>query len=135
VFKVGGGRRFEAHLSARARVPQAHPPGVEHRPRSANLPSSVFGIARHRVPQRGEVHADLMRSPGVEVTAQESMPMASFDHLVPRSRESPAADHRHPLPLVWVTPDRPFELASIILHASTHDRHVGAAERAVLELR
>src|ERR1700674_3984604 len=85
--------------------------------------------------ERGQVNADLMGAPGVEVTAQECMPACSLDHRIPRACEPPAADDGHPLALVWVSPNRPFELTRLLLHAPQHDGHVGAAERAVLELR
>src|SRR3982074_2915368 len=57
--------------------------------------------------QCGEVHTNLMRPSRVELTAQESMPAAPFDHLVARERETPAADHRHPFPLLRIRAYRP----------------------------
>src|ERR1700674_1913150 len=75
-----------------------------------------------------------MCSAGVEVTAQESMAAAPLDHLVAGPGETAAADDRHPLALLGVAPDGPLELSRLVFHESTHDRQVGAAERAVLQL-
>src|SRR6202035_2881064 len=72
---------------------------------------------------------------GVEVTAQESMAATPLDDLVAGPCVTPAADHRHPLSLLGVASDRPFELTSVGFQAAANDRHVGAAERAVFELR
>src|ERR1019366_6512614 len=73
--------------------------------------------------------------PGIEVTAQECMPVPSPDHLVPRPGKTAAGDDGHPLPLPRIPPDRSFELARVLFDVSSHNGHVRAAERAVLELR
>src|SRR5580704_19408049 len=62
------------------------------------------------------------------------MAAAPFDHLVAGSRETSAADDGHSLALLGVAPDWAFELPRFVLHHSAHERHVGTAERAVLEL-
>src|SRR5450759_5296567 len=85
--------------------------------------------------QRGQVHADLVRAAGVEITAQESMAATPAGHLVASPGEAAAADDGHPFALLWVSSDRPLELSSVIPNAPAHDRHVRAAERAVLQLR
>src|SRR5471032_251077 len=114
---------------------KSQPPRMEHRTlRVAWLSAPVLDIARDWMAQRRQMHADLMGSPGVEVTAQECMPAPSLDHLVPSSREPPTAHDRHPFAFLRVTPDGPLELARLLLDATPNDRHVGAAERAVFQL-
>src|ERR1700704_6260691 len=127
-------RCLEAHLGARAWVYEAQSRRVKHRPRRIIVFAPIFHVARYRMSQGREVHSDLMRAAGVEITAQESMPGSPFDHLIARAREAASADHRHPLPFLRIAPDRPLELSRLILHATAHDGQVGAAERAVLKL-
>src|SRR5712691_12882214 len=95
---------------------------------------AVIGIAGDRVPEGREVDADLVRAPGVEITAHECISTFSLDDLVSRAGEATALDHRHPLALFRVPADRSLQLARPGLDDPTHDREVRAAERAVAEL-
>ena len=96
--------------------------------------ATVLGVPRHGVSERGEVDPDLVGAASVEVTAQKRMGSLSLDDLVTGPREAAARDYGHPLALLRVTADRPFELSRVVLHAALHDREVRPAERAVLEL-
>ena len=88
---------------------KAQPPGVKHwAVRIAGLSSSVLHIAGDWMAQRGEMHADLVGAPGIEVTAQECMPAPSLDHLITSAGEPPPADHRHPLALPRIPSDGAF---------------------------
>src|SRR5713226_8116347 len=107
---------LEAHLRTRARVPKAKAPGMEHRPiRLARPAAAVLGVARERVTERSQMHADLMGASRVEVTAQECMRAAFFDDLVSRARKPPAGHHRHTLAILRMAADCAFELACIRL--------------------
>lgn len=108
---------------------------MQHRPCNPFLAPSVLRVAGHRMPQCGEVYTDLVSPPGVEFTADESMPGSSFDHLVSRPREPAAADDGHSLPVFGVTSDWPFELTGVVRDPSANDGHVRATQRAILQLR
>jgi len=81
------------------------------------------------------VNANLVCAAGFEITAQECMPAPSLDHLVTRSREAAAGDHRHSQPVFWMPPDRALQLARVRFEAPERDRQVRAAQRPVAELR
>src|SRR5256885_1516614 len=109
---------------------------MQHRARRfRGAPPAVVGIAGHRMAERGEVNADLVGAPGVEVTAHECISTFSLNDLVAGAGESAALDHGHPLALLRMPADRSLELTRICLDDSTDDRQVRAAERAVAELR
>src|SRR6202162_6678301 len=76
-----------------------------------------------------------MCAAGVEGTAQESMAAAALAYLVSGPRVATPADDCHPLALPGIPADGPLELTRVALQQSSDDRHVGAAVRAVLELR
>src|SRR5258708_34017500 len=114
---------------------QAQAPGVQHRARRLpGVASAVTGIAGDRVGEGREVDADLVRAPGVEITAHECISTFSLDDLVARAGEATTLDHRHPLALLRVPADRSFELARTGLDDTADDRQVGAAEGAIAEL-
>src|SRR2546422_1643337 len=81
------------------------------------------------------MHADLMRAPGVEVTAQECMCAALLDDRVPSARIPTACHHRHALAIFRVATYRAFELARVGVEAPARDRQVGAAQRPIAQLR
>src|SRR5579859_1618783 len=115
---------------------QAQPPCVQHRPAGlARFAAAVLNIARDRMPERGQVDADLVGASGVEVTAHECMRALPLDDLVSRTREPALRDHRHPLALLRVTPDGPLELAGLRTHNTPRDCEVRAAQRAPAQLR
>src|SRR5207244_10124913 len=102
---------------------QTQAPRVQHRPFGLARPStSILRIARNRMAERREMDANLVRAPGVQITAQECMRAALFDHLVARARKPPAFDHRHALAILRMAADRPFQLSRSRLDRSTHDR-------------
>src|SRR5438034_8043888 len=92
---------------------------------------AVIGIAGDRVAERGEVDADLVSPPGVEVTAHECISTFSLDDLVASAGEAAALDDGHPLALPRIPADRSFELARAGLDHPADDGEVCAAERTV----
>src|SRR5713101_8574099 len=95
---------------------------------------AVIGIACDRVAEGCQVDADLVRAPGVEITAHECISTFSLDDLVAGAGEATTLDHRHPLALLRIPADRPLELARRGVDDSADARQVRAAERAVAEL-
>ena len=114
---------------------EPQPRRVKHRARGKRLAAAIVHVAGHRVSESGEVDTDLMRAPGVEVTAQKGMGSFAFEDGVPSARETTARDHGHPLSLPRMASDRAFELARVGLHLAARDGDIRAAERAVAELR
>src|SRR5438105_11068129 len=109
-------------------------PCVKHRPPEALLLASVFDVAGRRAAERGEVDTDLVRSAGVEVTAQKGMGSLPLDDLVPRPCVAAAGDHRHALALSRMPANRTLELAGVVLDPALGDGEVSPAQRPVLEL-
>src|ERR1700674_6017858 len=93
---------------------ESQPPRVEHWPlRFAGAPPAVLGVARDGMTQRRQVHANLVRPAGFEITAQECMPAPSLDHLITRTSEAAASDHRHSQPVLRMPANRSLELARV----------------------
>src|SRR5438046_9747422 len=109
-------------------------PCMKHRPPEALLLASGCDVAGHRVAERGEVDTDLVRSAGVEVTAQKGMGPLPLDDLVPRPCVTAAGDHRHALALSRMPSNRTLELAGIVLDPALGDGEVSPAQGPVLEL-
>ncbi len=108
---------------------------MKHRAFSAGFAATIVGVAGHRMAQRRQVNANLVRAARVEVTAQKRMGSSPFDDLVARPRESTSRNHRHPFALSRVAADRPFQHARVGLDAAPHDGKVGATQSAVAQLR
>ncbi len=100
-------------------------PGVQHRAiRFARPAPAIFRVAGERMTERRKVHADLVRAPGVEITAQECMRAAFLNDFVSRSRKPSSGDDRHSLAIFRVAADRAFQLAGVGLETSASDRQV-----------
>src|SRR5258708_37624760 len=114
---------------------QAQAPGVQHRARRLpGVASAVIGIAGDRVAEGREVDADLVRAPGVEITAHECISTFSLDDLVASAGEATTLDHRHTLPLLSVPAERSFALTRPGLDDTAHDRHLVAAAGVIAAL-
>lgn len=87
------------------------------------------------MPKRRQVHADLVRPAGIEVTANECMRAAFFDDLIPRARKPAPGHDGHSLAILGMAADRSLELALVGFESAPCNRKVGAAEAAVAELR
>src|SRR5437762_2823958 len=115
---------------------EAQAPGMQHRPwRLAWLATAVLDIARQRVSKRGEMYADLVRAPGVQVTAQECMRAPSLEHCVPGASETPCSHHGHALAIPRMPADWTLELSGLRFDDPAHYRLVGAAQRPIAQLR
>src|SRR5690242_15537218 len=84
---------------------------------------------------RGQVNADLVRSPGVEVTTQKRMGSLPLDDPVAGARVPAAGDDGHPLALAWVPADRSLQLARVVLHPAARDGEICTAQGPVSQLR
>src|SRR3989440_10884170 len=115
-------------------MPQPETPGVEHRTVEAWFPAPVICVARHGVAERGEMDADLVGAPGVQVTAHERMGSLALDDLVAGPREPAAGDDGHALALFGMAPDGSLELTRVLLDTAGDYGQVGAAQRTILQL-
>ena len=71
----------------------------------------VDRIADDRMPEMLKVHANLMRTAGVQLALDERRGRESFDHLVARSCFASAPRHRHARARPVVTADRLIDRA------------------------
>src|SRR5664279_6455192 len=91
---VGGGelergrqvaRQLAEELDAASvdRMREAEPLGVQELPAQPDLPArhAVHRIAEDRMPDGGEVHADLVRAPGLELEAQQARALERLREL------------------------------------------------------
>ena len=114
---------------------QPQSPRVEHRSVETGLAPTVIGVARHRMTHRRQVDPDLVRAPGVEITAQKRMGSLPLDDPVARARIAAACDDCHALALPLMAADRPLQLARVVLHPAARDGEIRAAQRPVTQLR
>ena len=87
---------------------EGEPPGVQELSREAVPRSvSVARIAANRMPDRGEVSANLVRSTGLQGDLHERVRGQQLDDLEVRtSRPLPPTAYRHPLARAMVAADR-----------------------------
>src|SRR5260221_1323433 len=69
--------------------------------------SAIGGVPDHGMPERGQVHADLMGPAGFEPRLEPGREPIALQHLPARpGRLSPRTpDHRHPLAVFGIAPD------------------------------
>src|SRR6202165_3347850 len=111
---------------------EAEPPGMEHGSLGTRLATSILRVAGHRMAQRGEVDADLVRPPCVKITAQKRMVLPLLNDRVPRARKPASRHDSHSLPFAGMPADRTFELAGVVFQAPSRGGEVGPSPRAVL---
>ena len=96
---------------------------------------AVHPVARHRMTDRVEVHADLVRSPGDQVELQQGPAVEPFADPIARDRRPPVGDDGHPRAVLRVAPDRCLDASDRRRHRALHQRLVRLADAAGLELR
>ena len=101
---------------------------------AAGRPGPVHRVARDRVTDRVEVHADLVRSPGDQVELEQGPAVEPFADPVAGDRRSPVGDDGHPGAVLWVAPDRCLDPSHGRRHRALDQRLVGLADAAGLEL-
>ena len=94
----------------------------------------VDRVSGDRVPDRIEMHPDLVGPPGDEVELQQGPPGESFADPVPGGRSPPVRDHGHPGPVLRVAPDRRLDAPDRRRHVPGDERLVGLADPPRLEL-
>ena len=104
----------------------------EWRARSA----SIDAITDHRMAERRQVNADLMRSTGLEAHVEVRELREAFHHPPARDRALPLphGKDRHALAVTGIATDRRVHDARRRAHASVYDRDVTALHRAGHEL-
>src|SRR6516162_3560 len=74
--------------------------------------AAIDGVAEERMPDRGEVDADLMRAPGLEPAGDEARhrravaAAVAFEHLPMGDRRASAGAHRHLVAHAGMAADR-----------------------------
>src|SRR5215831_7943323 len=97
--------------------------------------AAIDGIAEERMPDRGEVDADLMRAPGFEPAGEETRhrraiaAAVAFEHLPMGDRGAPAGAHRHLVADARMAADRLVDRAARPLRRAPHECQVAAAQR------
>ena len=94
---------------------------------------AVGGIADERMSQRREVHADLVRAPGLEAASQEGGKGETLDDLVMRHRLASARHHGHARAAARVPAD-PRRYRAVTRHPPVHEREVLALHGACGDL-
>src|SRR5262252_4521388 len=97
--------------------------------------AAIDGVAEERMPDRGEVDADLMRAPGLEPARDEARDRravaaaVAFEHLPMGDRRPAAGAHRHLVADAGMTADRLVDGAARPLRRAPHERQVAAPQR------
>ena len=135
----GRQRRLHADQLRRRRRHELQPPCVEEQALEAvrplaRRPRPVDRIARHGVPEGGEVDADLVGATGDEVQLQQRPRGEPLPDAVAGDGAPSVGDHRHPLAVLRVAPDRRLDPADRRRHRALDQREVGLADAAGLEL-
>src|SRR5262245_32738338 len=92
-------------------------------------------VAEQRMPDRGEVDADLMRAPGLESAGDEARhrravaAAIAFEHLPMGDRRAPAGAHRHLVAHARMAADRLVDGAARPLGHAPHEPQIAAAQR------
>src|SRR5260370_37122424 len=102
--------------------------------------AAIDRVAEERMPDRGEVDADLMRAPGLEPAGNQTRhrraiaAAVAFEHLPMGDRRAPAGAHRHLVADAGMAGDRLVDGAARTLRHAPHERQVAAARRPVAAL-
>src|SRR5207247_977375 len=84
-----GGRRDEAQAGAGPGMVEAEHVRVECRPAEGIGAAAVRGVAGDRMPEPGEVHADLVPPPGLELHLEQGVALAGTEHAPARDGSAP----------------------------------------------
>ena len=95
---------------------------------------AVDGVAGDRMPERGEVDADLVRPARDEVELEQRPAGEPLADAVPGDRAPPVRDDGHPLAVLRVAADRRLDPPDARRHRPLREREVGLADAARLEL-
>ena len=132
-------KRMRSPLS---RMDEAEHARVQRGPVEARLgavaaAAPVDGIARDRQPDRREVHADLMRAPGLRAHLEQAARAAreAARDAPARARLAPAAaHHRHALAVARMARDRASTRPAVARRDPAHERLVDALDAVRVEL-
>ena len=103
--------------------------------RGGRAGATVERVARHRVADRGEVDADLVRAAAVDADAEQRGAVEALERAPAGPRLASArGSHRHALAANRVAADRPVDLAGRARGDPEHERHVLLLDRARGEL-
>src|SRR5205807_7327451 len=97
--------------------------------------AAIDGVAEERMPDRGEVDADLMGAPGLEPAGDEARhrraiaAAVAFEHLPMGDRRAPARAHRHFVAGAGMAADRLVDGSARTLRHAPHERPVAGAPR------
>src|SRR5229473_6928878 len=94
--------------------------------RRHTAPPAVSGIPNQRIPDMREMHANLMRAPRLQLSANHRVRPKPLQDAVVRNRWPPIATNGHPRPLAPVPADRLVDSAAT--------RHDARAQRNVVPL-
>src|SRR6266481_6751285 len=89
--------------------------------------AAIDGVAEERMPDRGEVDADLMGAPGLEPAGDEARhrraiaAAVAFEHLPMGDRRAPARAHRHLVADAGMAGDRLVDGAARTLRHAPHE--------------
>ncbi len=95
--------------------------------------SAVRGVAEQRMPERGQVHADLVRAPGFEAALHERGGAEALDDVDVRARGLAGRDDGHLGALRRMAPDRRVDRRRA-REVAEHDRDVLALDAARRQL-
>src|SRR5437879_5745535 len=94
-------------MAMRSRFPGSRPIGPSTTPSSsARSPPGIQVVTGDGMAQRRQVHAYLMRAPGLEVASDQSMTTPALDHPEPSTRRAAAFDDGHAQPVPGIPADR-----------------------------
>src|SRR5262249_34198922 len=96
--------------------------------------AAVDGVAEQRMPDRGEVDADLVGAPGLEPAGEKARhrraiaAAVAFEHLPMGDRWAPACAHRHLVADAGMAADRLVDGAARPLRYAPDERQIAAAQ-------
>src|SRR5690349_22846044 len=115
-------------------MPEGELPRVQRLAREALLAApAIDRIALDRMLDRGEVHADLVRAPGLELALEQRVAGESLLHAVVRGRGLAAGDDRHARALGRMPTDGLVD-GAVGGDLAACEREVGALHGARLQL-
>ena len=136
--QIGRQRAGDIDLTPVVGVREHESRGVQELPLEAGRAraGTILHVAGHRVAERAQVHADLVRAPCLELHTEQREPPRPTENGemgdgVPRT----SAMERHALAVTKVPADGSIDRALVLRQLAVDDRHVGALDLVARQRR